>query len=326
MIFPWQTKEWQILWHAARTNRLPHALLFIGQSGLGKATFAQAFTSSLLCAKVAEDGLSCGKCHACRLIEGRVHPNVLWIAPDGAAIKVDQIREINDFLNLSGFEGAYRIVLIHSASAMNINAANALLKILEEPTPYALIILLSETECLPVTIKSRCQRITFAVPQKQKALEWLQHELPRTTLKDADLLLNLAHGAPLRALLFAKEPALLKTRNEILNTFYLLSQKEVDPMQSAPHIQEIDLRFLTEVALSWVIDLLRLKCNDEQELALRNQDYTTQLKTVSANIDYKKLIRFMDNLQQCRSYICNGINLNKQLLVENILIRWVECG
>lgn len=325
MIFPWQTKEWQILWHAARANRLPHALLFIGLSGLGKAVFADCLTHSLLCDQTAENGFYCGKCHACRLIAGRVHPNVLTIDPDGATIKVDQIRNINEFLNLSGLQGDYRIVIIHSAAAMNINAANALLKILEEPTPGALIILLSETERLPITVKSRCQRITFGVPQKSQALTWLKSELPKAFVNDANLLLSLAHGAPLKALLLANEADTLKMRRDLLDTFYLLSQKQADPIQSVSLIQAMDVRTMIDVTLGWVIDLLQLKSNAD-ESSVRNKDYMTQLKTISESLTFKKMICFMNELQQFRTYLCNGINLNKQLLIENILIRWAECG
>lgn len=338
MIFPWQQKEWQILMHAAHTDRLPHALLFLGISGLGKAVFADCLARSLLCNTKNSDNSACGECHACRLVEGKVHPNVLWISPDGAAIKVDQIREINEFLNLSGLQGDYRIVIIHHASAMNTNAANAMLKILEEPTPNALMLLLSETERLPMTIKSRCQRIIFPIPQRVHALNWLKSKLPAKTSIDADLLLNLAQGAPLKALLLAKEENTLKARQELLNAFYLLSQKQADPIASAALLQEFDTRMLIDITLSWVIDLLRVKCmsstadmhdadsDNVSKFNLTNSDYSEQLEKLSTRIAYKKIIRFMDELQKLRTHLLNGINLNKLLLMETILIRWLECA
>src|SRR5690348_7730311 len=99
MIFPWQTQQWNKLWHAKESNRLPHALLFVGIPGTGKMQFADNFARALLCQESITEG-ACYRCHACRLITGKSHPNVLWVEPekDGHAIKVDQIRAVNEFI------------------------------------------------------------------------------------------------------------------------------------------------------------------------------------------------------------------------------------
>ena len=89
----------------------------------------------------SDNNYYCGTCHACRLIAGRAHPNVLWVEPEkeGQTIKVDQIREVSEFVNQSSLQGVHRIVLINPANAMNMHAANALLKTLEEPSSGAII-------------------------------------------------------------------------------------------------------------------------------------------------------------------------------------------
>src|SRR5437867_10551148 len=131
MTYPWHTNQWQQLWRSKNENRLPHALLLSGVVGIGKAKFADDFARALLCR--ASPDFYCKQCHSCRLMQDRVHPNVVLVEPDGEghAIKVDQIRGIIDFMNQSSLHGDYRIAIISPAISMNANAANALLKTLE---------------------------------------------------------------------------------------------------------------------------------------------------------------------------------------------------
>src|SRR5690606_13775505 len=116
------------------------------------------------------------QCHACRLVEERTHPDLYWVEPEkaGHAIKVDQIRELGHFISQSGLMNLQRLAVIYPAEAMNVNAANALLKTLEEPAEGAHIILVShQAGGLPATVRSRCQQILFTKPDKQIAINWL---------------------------------------------------------------------------------------------------------------------------------------------------------
>src|SRR5436190_5622246 len=122
MIFPWQESQWLQLTRMQADARLPHALLFTGMAGIGKAIFANTFAHQLFCQ--AKSTAPCYQCHACRLIKGHTHPNVLWIEPEkeGGTIKVDQIREVTEFISHSSLQGDYRLVMINPANDMNINA------------------------------------------------------------------------------------------------------------------------------------------------------------------------------------------------------------
>lgn len=322
-IYPWQTNQWQQLWQTKKANRLPHALLLTGIAGMGKADFADNFTRALLCQQSNSDGVYCNVCHSCRLIAGRVHPNVLWIEPEkeGHVIKVDQIREAAEFISQSGLEGAYQILIIHPAHCMNTNAANALLKTLEEPASGSIIILLSDqSERLPATVLSRCQRINFPYPLKKEALHWLKNQLEDQTVNH-ELLLNLANGAPLGAYNLVQNE-LLSVRHEVLE---MLSQNETDPIHAAAKIQEIGLLQFLDLILDWVIDLLRLQFSGDIA-GIKNSDYKKQLVELMPKREPKNTIQFMDYVQQLRSQIGMGINLNKQLLIEDVLIRWYEQG
>jgi DNA polymerase-3 subunit delta' len=161
-------------------SRLPHALLIIGQRGLGKFALAQAFAKSLLCEDPLEDHLSCGKCIACNWFEQGNHPDYRLLQPQALVedpeaeegkkkasqqITIDQIRGLDDFLNVGTHRAGLRIVVANPAEAMNRNTANALLKTLEEPGHNTLFLLVSNEplRILP-TIRSRCQTVPVSMP------------------------------------------------------------------------------------------------------------------------------------------------------------------
>jgi DNA polymerase-3 subunit delta' len=327
MIYSWQAEQWQKLQQADQGNRLPHALLFMGISGLGKACFADNFIRAKLCHHAQEvvDGLGCA-CHACRLIAGKTHPNVLWIEPEkqGSAIKVDQIREVSDFVNQTSMQDEYRFVVINPAEQMNVNAANALLKTLEEPAPDSILILItSQASHLPATILSRCQHIHFARPSTKTALAWLRQKI--STDIDAELVLGLANGAPLAALQLAQSD-MLAMRSNLLAAMYVLSQKQAaaDPIKSAAAMQALDMLPLLDFTLSWVMDILRLKVGGS-EADIVNKDFHAQISDLHQRSFLKNMTSYMDYLQQLRGQIIKGFNLNKQLMLEAMFIRWMEC-
>lgn len=330
MIFPWQIKQWQQIWRAKQDNRLPHALLITGMAGTGKVQFVESFIRAYCC-QLHDDSIDTCSCHACRLVIGRVHPNILWIEPEkpGSAIKVDQIRDMSDFINQTSLQEEYRIVIINPANEMNMNAANALLKTLEEPSSGSMLILVSDHAAqLPATVLSRCQRIVFARPDKESALIWLKKQLSQSNDKleyklDAELILNLANGAPLAALQLVKNE-ILPLRAYLLETLYLLSQKQTDPIQAAVKIQNLDSIPFLDFMLTWIMDLLRLHlgCNQDE---MTNQDFSSQLIAIQAKSCADLITKYMNYLQHLRGQIQMGSNLNKQLMVENVLIRWMEC-
>jgi DNA polymerase III subunit delta' len=201
----------------ARLERLPHAILIHGPRGVGKLALAERTAQMLLC-----EGKSrpCDQCDACRWFKAgnhpdfrRIEPEILWQANEAdedapakrpkqpsIEIKVDQVRELADFLYIRSHRGALRVALVHPAEDMNENAANALLKGLEEPPAGAVFILVSHrpAQLLP-TIRSRCVALPVAIPPREAALQWLQAQ----KLSDAERWLAFAGGAPLRAVDYA---------------------------------------------------------------------------------------------------------------------------
>lgn len=204
--FVWQHEIWQRLTSLADSARLPHALLLSGHNGIGKQRLALAFAARLLCQVPTAQG-ACGACKSCQLLSYGTHPDFVWLQPETDAktektakfIKVDQIRELVGFAEKSAQLGGYRVVLIEPAHLLNVQAANALLKTLEEPGRDTLIMLLSaQPLSLSATIRSRCQQITLATPLVADALAWLAPQVRDEDM--ARLLLSLSDGAPLAAL------------------------------------------------------------------------------------------------------------------------------
>lgn len=333
MIFPWQNEQWQHVLNLKSQSRLPHALLLTGMAGTGKATFADAFSRALLCQNVKADQSFCHQhttsnknaCHACRLVEGRAHPNVLWIEPEkeGQAIKVDAIRHLSEFVFQSSLQSGERIVIIQPADAMNISASNALLKTLEEPPKDALIVLVcDQSDRLPATILSRCQRVLFPRPATDASREWLQKQTAKAKdAVDIDLLLRLSQGAPLKALAFLKDDLFVE-RKKVLEALLRLTKHANEAVPLASKLQSLDLAVVLDFILIWLMDALlcHLKASDQ----VTNSDYLTELQNLSQQLSSQKAAELMEYIKQLRGKVIQGVHLNKQLLLEELLIRYTR--
>ena len=151
----------RVLRNALLGGRVSHAYLFTGSEGLGKTAAAMDFSQALLC-EAPVDGGPCGWCRSCRQVMHGNHPDYHWVGPSGASIKIQQMREVRRTVGFRPYQGGRRVVIIEQADKMTKEAANSLLKTLEEPPPETHFILLTDrVQNLPPTIVSRCQCITF---------------------------------------------------------------------------------------------------------------------------------------------------------------------
>ncbi|MFT0531797.1 DNA polymerase III subunit delta' [Castellaniella hirudinis] len=212
---PWQ-QDTARAWLAAR-DRFAHAWLIHGLPGIGQAEFAAAGAASLLCESPVQ-GLACGQCQACRWVQAGNHPDLRRIRPDAVAaqeggpaddsesgggkkqpskdIRVEQIRGLLPWFNMATHRGGWRVALLYPAEALNVIAANALLKILEEPPAHTVFLLVADQpDRLLPTLVSRCRRLPLAAPDAAQALAWLQAQ----GVDQAAARLAAAGGAPLLA-------------------------------------------------------------------------------------------------------------------------------
>jgi DNA polymerase-3 subunit delta' len=199
---PWLLEDMSQLLNRSSRGRLPHALLLTGIDGIGKRAFSQCLAETLLCQKPSPKG-ACGVCEPCRQLLADSHPDYRKLLPEGAnaAIKVDPVRALVEWLQLTASQGSYRVALLEQADTLNRNAANSLLKTLEEPADHAVLILsATRTGALPATIRSRCQKVTLKMTDQAAAIEWLGGKVD-----DPVLALLEASGGPYLALANASE-------------------------------------------------------------------------------------------------------------------------
>lgn len=320
-MLPWHIHQWQLLWKATQNNRLPHALLLTGACDLEIKHFVEGIAATLLCKKPLAQGNPCETCHACHLVKAKSHPDLLWVLPleAGQIIKVDQIREVVLKVNETSMQGGLRIVIVNPAHAMNMAAANALLKTLEEPSANTLLILISDQRLrLPTTIASRCQKIIFPKPSNEMASKWLQSK----HLQETELLLGLANGFPLTALAFHTDEVLL-LRQSLYQGLYAMKRGQLDPLSFASQCQAFDATVLLMLLQVWICDLLRFRLT-QGRASLINTDYYAIFAEISSAISLDNSVIYADLVKSTYIKILNRINLNKQLLFEELWITWTR--
>lgn len=197
-----QKKAKKLLARTLAGDRLPHGFLFKGPDGVGKCLYGRGIAAFLNCKNSSPAG-ACGICASCRKLHSGNHPDFSIVHPDKGAIKIDQVRELVKSLSYPPYESAQRVVVLEDVHTMRREAANSLLKILEEPPPGNLLILTADSsrEILP-TLTSRCQVIPFMpLSREETSAILIAHGIEES---DARLLARLADGSPGTALTLHK--------------------------------------------------------------------------------------------------------------------------
>ena len=316
-LLPWLVTSFAELQQRRSQGRLAHALLLNGPAGIGKQQLAEFFAQSLLCADPQADGSPCDQCHACSLYKAGTHPDLFRLSPEGDSknIRIDQIRSLIEGISLSSHYGRYKVVILYPAHAMNIAAANALLKTLEEPPTNTVLLLITDRPSfLPATIRSRCQSLRLALPARQEGEAWLAAQLDNP--EAATVLLALAGGAPLAALDQAEEH--LARRQELLRGWQQLARGKADPVKLAADWVKPDIQLPISWVYGWVADMIRLRSGGENQLT--NQDAKGTLQNLAQELDLTRLYGLLDRVLEARKL--TNSQVNSQTLMEGILLYW----
>lgn len=325
MTYSWHKVQFDKL--LIRKAQLPHALLLRGVQGIGKLAFAEALAQSLLCEKPQPDGSACGHCTACAWMGQGSHPDFRRLEPESLAepkeaeqggekkekassqIPIEQVRAIADFITISSHRGGVKVVLIHPAESLNANAANALLKNLEEPPPRTYFLLVAHRwhQLLP-TIKSRCQQIALPPPSAESAREWLEKQ----GSPDPDLALAQAGGAPLLALTYGEE--YWPQRMAFLKS---ISGRGLDALAVAEQLRDHAPAQVVSWLQKWSFDLVSHKTTGGIRY---NPDFAAAISATAERIDLIEAARFLRQTVRLQRVVSHP--LNTRLFFEGLLLTY----
>ncbi|CDZ79273.1 DNA polymerase III subunit gamma/tau [Legionella massiliensis] len=298
---PLYEQLWQRFQTIHANQRLHHALLLVGPESVGLISLAYAMASTILC---NEQQKPCGACKSCRLTNTREHPDVNCIEPDktGSAnlIKIDQIRDLQSLVFRSPQLGDKRIIILYPAEKMNIAAANALLKLLEEPPEGVHFLLIAEQlSTIPATIISRCQQWRFVSANIDN---------------DYLALAENSSADSARGELFTQLPQIISGLTELVSnktTIFSLANKWLDYEFSA---------------LIWLLYLLNSQLIDYKLRGqVCKQQWTEQLSDLAKYFQPVHLFKQLDQINEISKKLQQNINLNKQLVLENLLLGYSLC-
>jgi DNA polymerase-3 subunit delta' len=311
--------DWAVefLQHSLATGRVAHAYLFTGPPQVGKRKLALALAQALNC---TGDEPPCGECASCRKLDNGTHPDIRVIEGEGAggSIKIDQVRALKREAILAPYEGRYRVYVLRRADLASLEAANSLLKLLEEPPEHVVLILTAvQPEALPATIASRCQRLDLR-PVAHGVLESVLRErgLAQTQSR---LLVRLSGGRAGWALEASEEKNALGRRQEELDQMIeLLGASRIERLDFAwaASRKPDGSRALLELWTGWWRDLL-LMHNEGQDHVI-NVDRRDELGWMASQSTMPQVRQALNALQSAAAHL--EANVNARLAWEGLVL------
>ena len=316
-----QDKILALLDRSPKEDNIAHAYLLVGPRHVGKGTLALNLAQALNC---SDPKPPCGKCRSCRrILEGK-HADVTFIGSDSKMeIGIDDVREAQRMANLPPYEGECKVFIIADAEYLSNEASNALLKILEEPPPKVVWLLLAcEERRLLSTVTSRCQRLELK-PMPVKQTEKILTDSYGAPLDKAKLLARLSCGCFGWALSALADNNLLKQRSQRIDRLISLSASSLE--KRFTYAQELAKEFsqdrrtaaeVMEIWLGWWHDLMLAKCGCREAITNINH-----VKTIEAEVKQITLIQIKDFIDRLYSAIEElSRNVNSRLAFESLML------
>ncbi|WP_232698996.1 DNA polymerase III subunit delta' [Brevibacillus daliensis] len=317
-----QQRVTEILANSLAHDRLAHAYLFTGGRGVGKKDVAMHLAKSIFCLDDPMD--ACGTCINCQRIASGNHPDVYHIAPDGASVKIDQVRALQKEMKMRAVESNHKVYILEHVDKMTIQAANSLLKFLEEPPPGVLAMLLSENgHAILPTILSRCQTLVFSPLSAEFITSLLIKEgIPSgvaqvasqitTNLEEARLLSQSEWFAQLRAMVIQLGKELRQQGSQALFTIH-------DQLQRNDRVKE-ELPLFLDLLILWLRDILYHQIGRHAHIV--NKDQQNALQEQTFQWTQAHILKGIDVAMETRNRLER--NANPQLALERLVLHIQE--
>jgi DNA polymerase-3 subunit delta' len=306
-----------LLQRAIQNERVAHAYLITGPANVGKTSLAIELAAALNC---TGDAPPCGSCKSCTKVARATHPDLVIVEPEDGHLKIDQMRDLQRELSLSPYEGRWRVCIITDFQTATAQAANAMLKTLEEPPARVILILIAtDSSSLLPTIVSRCQVLPLrAVPTEQ--IEQALTERWSVQAESARVLARLSAGRIGWAIQAAKDAAIMEQRRQDLETLLdLLRQSTAGRLEAAENLSKRE--DLTEVLRLWQtwwrdVMFVGLEC---EELVV-NVDYMDALREQASRYNWTQAEQALGGVQDTLQQLTE--NVNPRLSLEVLFLGW----
>lgn len=298
---------------AIKTGNLSHAYIINGKYGSGRQTIASALAKTIQCQSKTDDTDACGVCTSCKQAESHNHPDIKYITHDKTSISVNDIREqLNNDISIKPYSSEYKIYIIPDANKMTEQAQNALLKTIEEPPVYAIIILLTENcDSLLPTIRSRCVTLTMNPVEKDKICTYLENKF-QLEPEQAQIAANYCQGNIGKAIRFASSSDFIEMKNQVLKLL-----KNLDSMDIASIIDTIkefsthknDINDYLDLMLLWYRDVLMFKVTKDANLLLYSDEYSA-ISEQATKRDYENIENIIAAIDKAKVRLKANVNFD----------------
>ncbi len=305
-------------------NKISHAYIISGAADSGKKMLARAFAKTLQCEK--QEPAPCNECQSCIQAESMNHPDIIMVTHEKPnLISVDEIREqVVDSICIKPYKSKYKIYIIPDAQLMNPQAQNALLKTIEEPPEYGIIILLTTNldKLLP-TVRSRCIELATKPVRERDMLEYLKNEMKLSEEK-AYFCLDFAQGNLGKAIKLAGNEEYASIVESVVDVLKKIHDLDVDDLMNAvSQIEKFKLSIndYLDLMMMWYRDILMLKVTGNLDKLLFKSEYTT-LKKQAGILSYRGIEDKIDAIQRAEKRLL--VNANFDVTMELLLLTLKE--
>lgn len=307
------------LQNAIQAGKVSHAYIFHGEEGMGKKMLATAFAKTLQC--MGGSILPCNKCRSCMQCDSANQPDIIWVTHEKLSISVDDIRDqVNGDIQIKPYDSPYKIYIIDSADKLTESAQNALLKTIEEPPEYAVVLLLvNNLSVILPTILSRCVVLNLKPVDKKALKQFLMEEYHIPDYK-AEMAADFSGGNPGKAIRYSISDDFEHKKEDILHILRYIDEMELNEVvaglktisDNKPSIEEyIDFMLL------WYRDILMFKATNDPNLLLYKNDYPSIKR--QANIrSYEEIEKIINSMEKAKIRL--KANVNFDIAIELMLL------